>query len=29
MPFYLFAEDKKAGDVTGDGKDDFHVAKAD
>jgi predicted lipoprotein with Yx(FWY)xxD motif len=28
MPLYLFVDDKKAGDVTGDGKDDFHVAKA-
>ena len=27
-PLYLFVDDKKAGDVTGDGKDDFHVAKA-
>jgi len=27
MPFYLFVDDKKAGDVTGDGKDGFHVAK--
>jgi predicted lipoprotein with Yx(FWY)xxD motif len=28
MPFYLFVDDKKPGDVTGDGKDGFHVAKA-
>jgi predicted lipoprotein with Yx(FWY)xxD motif len=28
QPLYLFADDKKTGDVTGDGKDDFHVAKA-
>ena len=28
MPFYLFADDKKAGDVTGDGQDGFHLAKA-
>jgi predicted lipoprotein with Yx(FWY)xxD motif len=28
MPLYLFVDDKKPGDVTGDGKDDFHVAKA-
>lgn len=27
-PLYLFVDDKKAGDVTGDGKDGFHVAKA-
>jgi len=27
-PFYLFVDDKKPGDVTGDGKDGFHVAKA-
>jgi predicted lipoprotein with Yx(FWY)xxD motif len=27
-PLYLFLDDKKAGDMTGDGKDDFHVAKA-
>ena len=26
MPFYRFVDDKKAGDVTGDGKDGFHVA---
>lgn len=26
MPFYRFLDDKKAGDVTGDGKDGFHVA---
>src|SRR5690348_6582937 len=28
QPFYLFVDDKKPGDVTGDGKDGFHVAKA-
>jgi predicted lipoprotein with Yx(FWY)xxD motif len=28
MPLYLFADDKKAGDITGDGEDGFHVAKA-
>jgi predicted lipoprotein with Yx(FWY)xxD motif len=28
MPLYLFVDDKKAGDVTGDGEDGFHVAKA-
>jgi predicted lipoprotein with Yx(FWY)xxD motif len=28
QPFYLFVEDKKPGDVTGDGRDGFHVAKA-
>ena len=28
MPFCLFVDDKKPGDVTGDGKDGFHVAKA-
>jgi predicted lipoprotein with Yx(FWY)xxD motif len=27
-PLYLFVDDKKAGDVTGDGQDGFHVAKA-
>ena len=27
QPLYLFLDDKKAGDITGDGKDDFHVAK--
>jgi predicted lipoprotein with Yx(FWY)xxD motif len=27
-PFYTFVEDKKPGDVTGDGKDGFHLAKA-
>jgi predicted lipoprotein with Yx(FWY)xxD motif len=28
QPLYLFVDDKKAGDVTGDGKDGFHLAKA-
>ena len=28
MPFYLFVDDKKPGDISGDGKDDFHLAKA-
>jgi predicted lipoprotein with Yx(FWY)xxD motif len=28
MPLYLFVDDKKPGDVTGEGVDDFHVAKA-
>ena len=28
-PFYLFVEDTKPGDITGDGEDGFHVAKAD
>lgn len=28
MPFYLFVKDKKAGDITGNGDDGFHVAKA-
>ena len=28
MPFYLFVDDKKPGDVTGEGVDGFHVAKA-
>ena len=27
-PLYLFVDDKKAGQVTGDGKDGFHLAKA-
>ena len=27
-PLYLFVDDKKPGDVTGDGQDGFHVAKA-
>ena len=27
-PFYTFVDDKKPGDVTGDGKDGFHLAKA-
>ncbi len=27
-PLYTFLDDKKAGDVTGDGQDGFHVAKA-
>jgi predicted lipoprotein with Yx(FWY)xxD motif len=27
-PLYLFADDKKPGQVTGDGVDDFHLAKA-
>lgn len=27
-PLYTFLDDKKAGDVTGDGKDGFHLAKA-
>jgi len=26
MPFYTFVDDKKPGEVTGDGKDGFHVA---
>jgi predicted lipoprotein with Yx(FWY)xxD motif len=29
MPLYLFVDDKKPGDITGDGEDGFHVAKAD
>lgn len=28
MPLYLFVDDKKPGDMTGDGVDGFHVAKA-
>ena len=28
QPLYLFVDDKKPGDVTGDGQDGFHVAKA-
>jgi predicted lipoprotein with Yx(FWY)xxD motif len=28
MPFYLFVEDQAPGDITGDGQDGFHVAKA-
>ena len=28
QPLYTFLDDKKAGDVTGDGQDGFHVAKA-
>jgi predicted lipoprotein with Yx(FWY)xxD motif len=28
QPLYLFVDDKKPGDITGDGQDDFHVAKA-
>jgi predicted lipoprotein with Yx(FWY)xxD motif len=28
-PLYLFADDKKPGDITGDNADGFHVAKAD
>jgi predicted lipoprotein with Yx(FWY)xxD motif len=27
-PFYLFVEDTKPGDITGDGEDGFHLAKA-
>ena len=27
-PLYLFVDDKKPGDITGDGEDGFHVAKA-
>jgi predicted lipoprotein with Yx(FWY)xxD motif len=28
LPLYLFVDDKKPGQVTGDGVDDFHLAKA-
>jgi predicted lipoprotein with Yx(FWY)xxD motif len=28
MPLYLFVDDKKPGDITGDGEDGFHVARA-